>query len=437
MVKLETDKEAYEKLKELGIATAKCWNEVNWLRMQQFKEGKRVDFNETEKKVYAKYKTILKVNAQQVMRKNSEDWRSFFTLVEKKKEGKLPSWFKPRPPGYWKEKGKYKLILIIRNDRYVVDEEGRKIHLKDFHLTIKFKGKLKWKGEQGRLEIICDETRKLWYAHIPVKLERNAQKSNLTASADLGIVNLATVFVEDGLWCLFKGGSVLSQYEHYGKKIQITQKILARHKQSRRSRKLRLLYEKRSRSLKHALNSMVRKVMELLKDKGVGKLVVEYPQGIAKHRGNKLTVNFWNYRYVVKRLKEVGEEVGIDVVEVDEAYTSKACSLCEEAHESGRVKRGLFKCPRTGEAINADLNGAVNILHIPESLGTKSRGQLLVRDRGNWLKTQSAVYRWTNGAGWVQQAPASCEVMKMRAVNHKPVNRPKGTLTLQGGEEVR
>jgi putative transposase len=34
VVKLVVDKEKHEKLKELGIITAKCWNEVNWLRMQ-------------------------------------------------------------------------------------------------------------------------------------------------------------------------------------------------------------------------------------------------------------------------------------------------------------------------------------------------------------------------------------------------------------------
>ena len=67
----------------------------------------------------------------------------------------------------------------------------------------------------------------------------------------------------------------------------------------------------------------------------------------------------------------------------------------------------------------------------PESLGSRSRGQVLARDRGNGLKT-SLVYRWTNGAGWVQIAPTSCEVMKMKAVNHKPMIRPEGTLALQG-----
>ena len=84
MVRL-VDKEKHEKLKELGIITAKCWNEVNWLRMQQFKKGEKVDFAETEREVYWKYKNLLKVNAQQVARKNAENWRSFFSLIEEKR----------------------------------------------------------------------------------------------------------------------------------------------------------------------------------------------------------------------------------------------------------------------------------------------------------------------------------------------------------------
>jgi len=51
-----------------------------------------------------------------------------------------------------------------------------------------------------------------------------------------------------------------------------------------------------------------------------------------------------------------------------------------------------------------------------------------VRDRGNGLKTQPVVYRWRSGAGWVN--PTSYEVMKMKAVNRKPMTRPGGTLAL-------
>jgi putative transposase len=437
VVKLVVDKEMHEKLRDLAVVTAKCWNEVNWLRMQQFKRGERVDFAETEKEVYEKYKHVLKVNAQQVARKNAEDWRSFFSLIKEKREGKLPKWFKPRPPGYWKgEDGKYKLVIIIRNDRYVVDEDKRIIYLRDFDLTLRFKGKLKWHGRQGRLEVIYNEARRSWYAHIPVEVEIVAEaKGNLRAGVDLGIVNLATVYVEDGTWYIFKGGGVLSQYEYYSKKIRRVQKLLARHGQ-RTSRRLRLLYDKRSRFLKHALNSMVRKIMGELREKGVGEVVVGYPKDVARNHGNKLTVNFWNYGYTIRRFKEVGEELGIRVIDVPEPNTSKDCSLCGDAHEGGRVERGLYKCPRMGKVINADLNGARNILHIPESLGSVSRGQLTVRDRGNGLKTQPVVYRWTSRAGWVRTAPTSNEAMRMKAVNHKPMNRPKGTPTLQDGEEV-
>ena len=75
----------------------------------------------------------------------------------------------------------------------------------------------------------------------------------------------------------------------------------------------------------------------------------------------------------------------------------------------------MFKCPHTEKVINADLNGTINILHIPES----------VKDRGKWLKAQPVVYRWTNEAGWVN--PTSYEVMKMKAVNHEPMIRLEGT----------
>jgi putative transposase len=439
VVKLVVDKETHERLRELAIATAKCWNEVNWLRMQQFKEGRRIDFNRTEKEVYEKYKHVLKVNAQQVARKNAEAWRDFFSLVKEKKEGKLPKWLRPRPPGYWKgEDGKYRLTVLIRNDRYEVDEDGRVVYLKDFKLALGFKGRLKWRGKQGRLEITYDEARRSWYAFIPVEVENNARaEGRLRASIDLGIVNLATVYVEDGTWYLFKGGGVLSQYESYSKRIARAQKVLARHGQ-RGSRRLRLLYDKRRRFLRHALNSMVRRIMEELKGKGVGEVVVGYPKEISRDHGNKLTVNFWNYGYIIRRLEEVGEELGIKVVEVSEANTSRTCSLCGEAHNGGRIRRGLFRCPRTGRVINADLNAAINILrlHIPKSQGPRGWGQPLARDRGNGPKARPAVYRWTSGAGWALTAPTSYDAVKVKAVNREPMIRPEGALTLQGGEEV-
>jgi putative transposase len=212
VVKLIVDKDAHGLLKELGVATAKCWNEVNWLRMQQYKNGERVDFAASEKKVYGKYKHVLKVNAQQVARKNTEDWRSFFSLIKEKKEGKLPKWFKPRPPGYWKdEDGNYKKDCD-RQERQVRGRCGEQDVLsKRLRNGSEVQMEAEVAREAGRLEMIYDEAKRSWYAHIPVEVENCVKVAgNLRASVDLGIINLATVYVEDGSWYVFKGGSVLS-----------------------------------------------------------------------------------------------------------------------------------------------------------------------------------------------------------------------------------
>ena len=60
-------------------------------------------------------------------------------------------------PKYWKDKetGGRKLLLVVRQDRYVVDEKNH-IILKDFGLEIIFTGRLRWYGKQGRLEIYYD-----------------------------------------------------------------------------------------------------------------------------------------------------------------------------------------------------------------------------------------------------------------------------------------
>jgi len=168
--------------------------------------------------------------------------------------------------------------------------------------------------------------------------------------------------------------------------------------------------------LKNAREGLAREVVETLYDKGVGEIYVGYPKGIAQDKGNERNTNFWSYLAIIKRIKDIAQEYGIKVKLLDEENTSKTCSLCGEIHENGRIKRGLFKCSHTGKVINADLNGAINILHIPES----------VEDRGKWLKAQPVVYRWTNGAGWAK--PTSYEAMKMKAINHEPMIRLKGTI---------
>ena len=113
------------KLRRLADTSAKLFNEVNYERRQQFFHGGKVDFEGTWGKCYEKYKEELGVNAQAVMQKNNEAWNSFFSLLRLRKENKLPPHMdRVSSPRYWKdgEAGGRKLLLVIRQDRYVVDE---------------------------------------------------------------------------------------------------------------------------------------------------------------------------------------------------------------------------------------------------------------------------------------------------------------------------
>jgi len=121
----------------------------------------------------------------------------------------------------------------------------------------------------------------------------------------------------------------------------------------------------RAALLKNAREGLAREDVETLYDKGVGEIDIGYPKGIAQDKGNERNSNFWNYSSIINRIKDVAQEYRIKVKLVNEANTSKTCSLSGEIHENGRIERVLFECPHTGKVINADLNGAIKILHIP------------------------------------------------------------------------
>jgi len=161
------------KLRRLASISARLFNEVNYERRQQFFRGEKVDFEGTWDRYYERYRSALGVNAQAVIQKNNEAWSSFFSLLKLKKEGKLPPHVKRvGPPKYWKdrENKERRLLLVVRQDRYVADEQNHRLVLKDFGLEIEFAGRLRWHGKQGRLEIRYDEARRAWYASIPVEV---------------------------------------------------------------------------------------------------------------------------------------------------------------------------------------------------------------------------------------------------------------------------
>ena len=130
------------------------------------------------------------------------------------------------------------------------------------------------------------------------------------------------------------------------------------------SRKLRRMHAKWRRQVRHYIDAKVREAVEWLYNVGVSTIKVGYPKCIAHRNGNFDNVNVWTYGLLLRRIREVAEEYGINVICVDESYTSSRCPL----HGDGcgvRVYRGLFKCTRLGKIFNADIAAAYNILLTP------------------------------------------------------------------------
>ena len=404
MVKLQASKQVERILFQLADAGAKVWNEVNYLRRQQFFSHEKIDFNKTEKAVYEKYKReIGSATVQQICRKNAEAWRSFFSLIKKRRE--LPKWLRPKPPNYLKENGKRRPLIVLRNDQYRI--EGNKLLLKGLgkfkRLEVQFKGRIHLKGKQGRLEIVYDDVKRKWYAHIGFNVEEKLSKNgwvkvprqplgSLTAGIDLGVSNLMAVYVENGESFLVNGKSLKSIAFYWQKRIAEYQSKLNKSG-AKKSRRLKRMHEKAKLQAKHYINTAVRQTVKRLYQLGVSRIIVGYPKEIVRNSNRGRKQNFilshvWRFNYVIKRLKEVSEEYGIQVVLVGEAFTSKTCPFCGKPHEGARFVRGLFKCPAEGLVMNADLVGAFNILKKVVKTITPNLSGLYAQRRGNWPKTR-------------------------------------------------
>jgi putative transposase len=380
------------KLKRLADVCARLYNEINYERRQQFFSGKGVDFKGTWDKYYEKYKGILgPANTQAVIQKNNEVWNSFFTLLNLMKEGKLPPHMNHvSPPGYWKdeETGRRRLIIVIRQDRYVVDEQRHIIILEDFNLEIKFAGRLRWFGKQGRLEIIYDESKGAWYAHIPVEvgvektktgkkakyivkgerksIQITSPKGSKVASIDLGINNLASVVVDDGTWLLYKGIRTKEDYFYLQRLISRIQSLRDMLKDKllddaidELNHEIRRLYSKLVRRLLHLYRNFAKHLIEQLHELGVSTIYLGYPFDIAQQKGNKFTSNLWSYRKLMEAIELKAQEYGMKVFEVVEYNTSKYCAY--HGIEVKRFPRGVVHCP-FGHKLHSDLNGALNIM---------------------------------------------------------------------------
>lgn len=190
------------------------------------------------------------------------------------------------------------------------------------------------------------------------------------ASIDLGIDNLATMVTDKGNF-LYSGKFLKSYNRNFNRQLASLQSIKDKQGIKKATKRMQNLYEKRDRYFEDAFHKYSRMIVNHLIENRIGNLVVGYNTGwkqsvnIGK-RNNQKFVQI-PFARLASYLKYKCEMAGIRFIENEESYTSKCDALAKEEigkHESylgKRVKRGLFRSS-TGRYINADVNGAVNIL---------------------------------------------------------------------------
>jgi putative transposase len=381
-------------LRRRATSCAKLWNEVNYQRRQAYTNYQPIDWNSQTYKKYVPH--VGSSTAQQVVRKNSEAWRSFLVLKRLERLGKLPPHVKKvSPPGYWKRDGRYELVILCRNDSYRIYGETLRL---SGSLWVRFRGNLRWSGKQGRLEIRYDQLTKKWRVFQPVVVKLTlSPRGSKTCHIDLGVRNLGTVLVED--WSkpiAFNAGNLLADWWYWTKRIAAHQARLWRINRRKTSKTLRRLYWKRQKRFRHAVDAFARQLIKELHDLGVSRIVLGDLNRIRlnnedrRPQANAMVHNFWSHEYLAKRIRCTGEEHGITVVKVSEAHTSDTCPRCRSRNCERRGR--LFRCLSCGLEAHRDAVGVVNMASLTgeRAVGAMAHPMLLRWD-GCWWKPSRAM----------------------------------------------
>ena len=195
------------------------------------------------------------------------------------------------------------------------------------------------------------------------------EKLKKTVSIDTGIINLLTIYNPTGKQHIIKGGTLLSINHFYNKKIDDLNSINKTLHNKSKYKRLYSLLEERENKIKGHFNQIINKLVETYKEKEV--FIVGYnPNWKDKtDMGKKNNRNFYQiaYKQFIDKLDNKLKSINKKMILVKESYTSKCDSLALEQlgyHEhylGNRKKRGLFSSS-THKLINADLNGAINIM---------------------------------------------------------------------------
>ena len=363
----------YSMLLDFCHKSKNLYNHGNYLVRQAFtrqENRKWVRYAELDKLLkadeeYSDYKEMPTAqSAQQTLKLLDGNWKSFFASIKDWGKNKDKYLGRPKLPKYLKKDSNFLLILTNQNCKI---REG----IIQFPKAPRFVKKENFVSFQ-QIRFIPKRNRIIVELIYKINALEKKVDNQRYIGIDIGVDNLVTVCNNVGEQAFIINGRPLKSInQYYNKQISHYREITKRMNNSDYSKRMDRMTEKRNLKIEDYLHKASRYVIDYCLKHKIHTVVVgknkEWKQNVKlSKRVNQQFVQI-PFARLIEMIKYKAEEKGIAVVTTEESYTSGTSFIDNEEpvkenyNKVRRVYRGLF-VSNTGVTINADLNGAYQIL---------------------------------------------------------------------------
>lgn len=377
-------KEEYLTVRELCHAAKNLANEAIYnVRQYYFTEGEFLKYekNYTLLKNSTNYKALNSNMAQQILKEVDGSFKSFFGLLKLARQGKYA--FRDCKLPHYLPKDGYATLVIgfvrLNGNKLILpfSNSFKKTH-KAVEITIP-PVLLDKKVKEIRIIPKADARFfEIQYTYEAECIQRNLNKNNALAM-DLGINNLVTAVSSNGRSFIIDGRKLKSINQWFNKENARLQSIKDKqHFGKKPTNRQKAITRARNNKVNDYMSKVARKVIDYCIVNDIGTLVTGYNETFQRgsNIGKQNNQNFVNIPYgqLRNKLEYLCELNDIVFVKQEESYTSKASfwdrddipvynadNPKEYQFSGSRIHRGLYKTAG-GKTVNADVNGALNIM---------------------------------------------------------------------------
>jgi len=367
--RLNPTREQEEHLNKLGFYGTKLYNTDNYIRREQWEKTGKIPSWYVQKKELKEnhwYRLLPSQTAQAIIKNLQDNYCSWFGLRKTDPVANPPMFRKKdmlSPLTFYQQFAIDGNKLTLGMSRKFKEENGIS------KMTFEFND---WKhidGTPKMCNILFVDGK--WMAHIIYEIPEVSPKDNPNIVAcDIGIINLIGTADIEGNSKIYTGKQALAVQHYYNKEIARVQSSTKIQQKKKWSKSLSRMTDRKYRQINQILHTVSKEVVKDAIENKVGTIVVgdiknirKKEDGSGKNIGkmNNQKLHSWGFAKLLTQIKYKAALSGIRVVTVSERDTSKTCSVCGLVKKSNRKHRGFYRC-KCGNRMNADVNGAVNIL---------------------------------------------------------------------------